>query len=108
MDISRNVPALLSTCQTTAELRRMIEDLCAGHGEVLHVTLMCGKQHPGHKTCVVDLVPKDLDVGRCAAALGSRVFSANSIIISFAPHPSFACPLGTPPDLPSCSCTPRG
>lgn len=108
MEKSPNVQALLGACRNAAELRRLIGELCAGFGEVLHLTLLCGDHSPGQRMCVIDLVPKEADITLCAQSLGGQRFGCSSVVVNFTPHSEFGCVRGYSVIPSACSCTPRG
>lgn len=96
---------LLSACRNAGELRHTLESLCAEFGSILNVTLMCDQGSPRKKLCVVDLIPGDGDIQRCAERLGGRVFGYSAVILDILPHPDFGCPRGiTPRRRSECSC----
>ncbi|MFC5302974.1 hypothetical protein [Azospira restricta] len=103
-----DVQRLLSACTSVGEIRNALNALCADFGNVLNVTVLCGNNSPQKKLCVVDLVPDDSDVQRCARHLGGRIFGYSSVILDLVPHPQFGCPRGVeaPPAI-DCSCIAR-
>lgn len=95
----------LSACQDIGELRRALEILCTEFGNILNVTVMCGLGTSQKKLCVVDLIPGDGDIQRCAERLGGRVFGYSAVILDILPHPDFGCPRGTAgPRQSECAC----
>lgn len=107
VDYRQNNAELLKNCRNAAELRSCIADLCADTGQLLNLTLLCGKQSPGQIMCVVDFVPGNSNISVCAMTLGGRIFGFNSVVFNFTPPADFTCLHGFPPAATSCSCTPR-
>lgn len=107
MNKSSEIQAQLNACRNTQEVRGVINDFCAGFGEIVNVTLLCGTQHPGKTLCVVDFIGANTQTSLCANALGGQVFGFNSVIFNFTPNPDFGCVKGFGAGTPACSCTAR-
>lgn len=101
---TQSIQERLGDCRSTREIRLLINDNCAGFGEIINVTLLCGKQNPGQTLCVVDFTQEASHPGLCASVLGGRVFGFNSVVFSFSPHRDLGCVRGFPAGSPSCSC----
>lgn len=104
---AENIAASFDECRTPAELRRRIDTLCAEFGPVFNVTLLCGGNPAEKKQCVIDLVPGQADIRRCAARLGGSAFGFSSVLIELSLPPEFACPRTPEPETVGCSCTAR-
>lgn len=103
----RDVPSQLSASRNVAELRGIVDSLCADFGQVLNVTLVCEKGQPEKKRCVIDLIPNHTDIQACANRLGGQVFGYSSVIVDITPHPDFHCPRNQQSDAPGCACVPK-
>jgi len=104
---TENIAASFGECRTPAELRRRIDTLCAEFGPVFNVTLLCSGNPAEKKQCVIDLVPGQADIRRCAARLGGSTFGFSSVLIELSLHPEFTCPKTPEPETVGCSCAAR-
>lgn len=106
MDSALKPAEHLSLCQSSAELRLAIEELCRDAGPILNITLLCSNsQNRDQAMCVIDFYPDNQNISLLAMKTGGRVFGYHSIVFNLTLPAEFGCIKGFPPNSPACSCT---